>query len=87
MNNILRLKISEKFMTNGAFAAASGIHESTISKIILGTRTPTESQKAIMASLLRMKKDDLFPSDFSKMKVEVIVSRKEDNGKGSAAKE
>jgi len=81
MNNILRLKVLEKFITNGAFAAASGIHESTISKIILGTRAPTESQKAIIANLLRTKKDDLFPADFSKIKVEVVISRKDDNGK------
>jgi predicted transcriptional regulator len=87
MNQLLRLKIVEKFMTNGKFASAAGIHESTLSKIILGSRKPTESQKAIISSLLRMKKEDLFPGTIGDVRPEVVAVRRtqKENGKNKVA--
>lgn len=87
MNQLLRLKIVEKFTNNERFSEASGIHKATISRIISGSRKPTESQKAIISSLLRMKKDDLFPGIIGDVRPEVVAVRRnqKDNGKSKIA--
>jgi len=83
MNQLLRLKIVEKFETNQAFSDASGIDKSTITRIIHGDRIPTEEQKKLIAKLLRMKKDYLFPPDDVAPSIKIMVNEpKVANGKG-----
>lgn len=81
MNHYLRLKINEKFITYDRFAAAAGINGSTVSKLISGTRKPTESQKAIIAKLLKDEPDLLFPDVPGSVSVKVTGVKKGTNGK------
>jgi len=81
MNEALRLKIVERYKTNVAFAEASGIDTSTLTKIIKGTRKPTDEQKSIIAMILRVKKHILFPEMNDVSKARVIFDEKKENGK------
>lgn len=60
INKVLKTKIVEKFGTNRNFSRASGIDESTLTKILRGAREPTEKQKSLIAMILRVKKNTLF---------------------------
>lgn len=82
MNEALRMKILEKYRTNVAFAEASGIDTSTLTKIIKGTRKPTDEQKSTIARLLRVKKGVLFAEGKDVPRPRVVFEEKKGNGKG-----
>jgi len=55
--------IRELFRTQEIFSAVSGIDEARLSKILRGTRKPTDEQKVIFEKLLKV--NDLFQEDLA----------------------
>jgi transcriptional regulator with XRE-family HTH domain len=62
MNMPLKLAILATGKKQYRIAAESGINEAIISKIVNGSREPTEAQKKALAKVLRRPVDELFPS-------------------------
>ena len=63
INMAMRLKIVEFFGTQEKLAAASGIDEAVISKIVRNVRKPTDEQKKTLIALLHSTEKALFDTN------------------------
>ena len=55
----LKIEIIDQFVSQRKFAQTTGIHESTISNIILGVMAPSEEQRETIVKVLGISWDDL----------------------------
>lgn len=58
--NPIKLEILKKFGTQEKFSIASGVNESIVSKILRGTRRPSDQQKQRFSLLLGVPVEKLF---------------------------
>lgn len=78
INDLLRLQIAIMYKNQTRFANASGIDNTTISKIIKGKRNPTKNQQKIISDLLKINQDLLFPQyEIPTFKLELVENCEE----------